>query len=103
MEIIARLQDWQKKNSGAIVKLTDRELAIVAGGGVYAAHEHFKPGDIVDVHADFILSQNVRKGASESIKLPGILRAFADTLETVKPQIDAIVNSPVDSEAEVPS
>lgn len=100
MKILARLPDYRNAPSGAIVELNNTELAIITGGNQYAKIDSLKPGDAVGIHSEFCLSQAMLQKASEALKLPGILRAFADTLDTVKPKIDAIITPAQEPEIE---
>lgn len=92
MEIIGLCGDQHHKPN-VLVRLTNREMQIIAGGDGYA-NIGFFAGMTLDIHKRFFHSQCVLQEIDKAKKTSGQLRALADTLELAFPTLDAIAADP---------
>ena len=100
MKIIARLTDRYHDTTGAIVEMTSDELRTILGLE-YRKEKDLGVGQQVEISNRYRHAMEVLSAANAAKKLPNALRAFADTLETVHPAIDDIVEPVIDAEFEV--
>ena len=97
MKILALLPTNHFNQPGAIVQVDGVELSCIVGGSQYAKPELVKVGQDVKIHVRFNHAQDILNEAAAAKKLPQMLRAFADTLETIHPSIDAITDPVIDA------
>ena len=90
MRIIGRTTDGYSRLTGAVVELSESELARVVTGHVNGRVSSLATGQQIRLNERFDHAQDVIMKAHEAIKLPGVLRALADTLEIAVPQIEEI-------------
>lgn len=102
MKILALLQPQHRHHTpGVIAELSSDELERLLGGAQYAKIPELKPGIAVEICKRFDHAQDILNEAAAAKKLPQALRAFADTLETLHPAIDAIIDPVIDASFEV--
>lgn len=92
---------YRPHECGAIVQLDYSELQRVIGGGAYANTGTIKPGMDVEINKRFDHAQDMLAAANSAKKLPGVLRALADTLEITHPAIQDIIEPVIDASFEV--
>lgn len=87
--------------TGAIVELSRAELCRILGKNGDAILRLVLPGAVVEINERFDHAQDVLAAANSAKKLPGVLRALADTLEITHPAIQDIIEPVIDSSFEV--
>lgn len=82
------------------MQLSGDELNRIVGGGTYEKPQIMVGHDVL-INKRFDHATSILNEAASNKKLPNALRAFADTLETLHPAIDAITDEVIDASFEV--
>ncbi len=90
MKILARVQDGNGNRRGAIIEVSQVELAMLVTGYEGSYLEKINAGATLAIDKKFEHSQRVIHKAHEATKLPGMLRSLADTLDFVVPAIESL-------------
>lgn len=90
MKILAPLKDYRGELLGAIIEVSKAELAIITAGYASSYMGNLNAGDAFAIEKRFEHSHRIVRKAEEALKLPGVLRSLADTIEFVCPKIESL-------------
>lgn len=90
MKVIGRTVDRYGSVRGAVIEVTESELARMVTGHCSGSVSGVQTGCELKLNERFDHSQDVIRRVNEATRLPGVLRALADTLELAVPQISEL-------------
>lgn len=97
MKVIGRTVDRYGHAKGAIIEVSKSELSRMVTGYCDSSMDGVQTGCELDLNERYDHSQNILRRVNEAIKLPGILRALADTLDIAVPQISELTEATPDA------